>query len=183
MKKHINCRNLRNELQRKIIIKKVYKDKLFLQEQPGNQESQVLLHGVRPAADFTPSLPSGLHSRKESFCCPSWRNQIPPWEIKSIPMNYFWGGYKDRAWQGFPLATAQEPPQSMSAQRKVENLTYRNCFSLECKDKLKAFRKPKVCYKAEASAFPSKATISNSDTTEHSKRLQHLVWSDTERTH
>lgn len=43
----MNYRNLRNGLQRKIIVKKVYKDKLFLQEQPGNQEGQVLLHGVR----------------------------------------------------------------------------------------------------------------------------------------
>jgi len=44
-------------------------------------------------------------------------------EKGAFPWITFWGGYKDRAWQGFPLATAQEQPQSMSAQRKVESLT------------------------------------------------------------
>lgn len=72
----------------------------------------------------------------------------------------------------------------MSAERKVGSLTYRNrSFSLECKEKLKAFRKTKVCYKAEASAFPFKASVSNLNTKEELKQLQHLVWSDTERTH
>lgn len=56
----------------------------------------------------------------------------------------------------------REPPWSST---EPESLAYTNCsFSLECRENLKAFRKTKVCYKAEASAFPFKASISNSDT-------------------
>lgn len=56
-------------------------------------------------------------------------------------------------------------------------------FHQSARRNFKAFRKTKVCYKAEASAFPFKASVSNSDAKEQLKQLQHLVWSDTERTH